>query len=287
MPQALKYQKLPLKDSINQKLVDCLPGIFYLYEISETGYKIKGWNKNHELVTGYTAEEMMDKPPYFFVDSKSEGAIADAIQYIIDTGYVNRVYGNILSKSGELIPHVFEGYKFNVGDREYFMGLGINVTELVHAKERLRFLSLEKRKKEKELLSISLQEQKKEQLLHTVLNELVTIRENGLDEGSLNVIQSLTREIQTHFSFQNNWQHFSKLFSDIHHSFFTNLESKHPDLTQSEIQYCAYVKIHFNSEQICDILNITRDGLIKKRYRLKKKFGLEKGKKIDLYIRSF
>lgn len=48
--QTLRKEKL-----FTNSVLDSLPGIFYMY--SEDGHIIR-WNKNHELLTGFTYDEI-------------------------------------------------------------------------------------------------------------------------------------------------------------------------------------------------------------------------------------
>ena len=44
------------EQEFSKSLIDSLPGIFYLY--TYPGHKLKRWNKLHETLFGFTAEEM-------------------------------------------------------------------------------------------------------------------------------------------------------------------------------------------------------------------------------------
>ena len=49
------FEELQVEQLFSEKVLDSLPGIFYLYD--ENGNLIR-WNKNHEILTGFTAEEL-------------------------------------------------------------------------------------------------------------------------------------------------------------------------------------------------------------------------------------
>jgi DNA-binding CsgD family transcriptional regulator len=54
-----------------------------------------------------------------------------------------------------------------------------------------------------------------------------------------------------------------------------------PSLTNSEVKYLAYLKIKLSGFQIATLLNVGKEAIKKKRYRIRKKLGLDK-KMVDL-----
>ncbi|MDW5287657.1 hypothetical protein [Formosa sp. PL04] len=264
-----------------------MPGIFYLYYVEGEKSYLKAWNDNYVTVTGCRDDEMMNKDATDFVDEASISSIKEGITALVLNGSVKNVYGNILSKSGDITPYVFEGVRFSVEKGVYFMGLGLDVSDLLSAKEQIKMLEFQKHQKEKKLFSVAIQEQKKEELLQNVLFKLETLENNVSNRSNAIAIKSLRKEINNHFSFNDNWQVFKKMFGEIHFHFFRDLEECHPDLTKGESQYCAYIKIQMHASEICNIMNISKESLAKKRYRLKKKLGLSKEQKLDRYISAF
>jgi PAS domain S-box-containing protein len=284
---------IKLEDVFNQSLVDCLPGTFYIYEIEGNIAKMKMWNIFHEQIFGYTSEECFDKPPLFYVDPAYAHVINNAILEVMKAGYAKQVVANIITKAGKSIPFVFEGYKFQMGNKTYFTGTGLDISDLVSAKEQVQLLELEKEKvakeklkKEKQLLTLALQENKNSFLLNKITQKLQEI----LKSKDLKFIDIETRKLLSSLLFQektkNNWEQFKELFINVHRDFFTKLKGTHPDLTNSEVRFCSYIKINMSSSDLCIALNISKDGLKKKRYRLKKKLHLENKVSIKEYLNS-
>ncbi|WP_299778643.1 hypothetical protein [uncultured Formosa sp.] len=278
---------LALDSIFNQNLVDCLPGIFYLYEVIGTEAYLRRWNNKHQTVTERSHDELLNTNLLSFFKAQTVPYIKERFSVILETGSVKNVYANILTKSGYEIPYVFEGYHLSVENRVFFMGMGMDVTDLMSAKEQIKLLELQKQQKEKELFSIALQEQKKEELLQNVLLKLDAIERQDVNHLRSKDIKSLTSEIKNHFSTHDNWRVFKKLFKEIHYDFFETLSATHPNLTKGELKYCAYLKIQMHTSEVCSIMNISKEGLAKKRYRLKKKLGLKPNEQLDVYITTF
>ena len=65
-------------------------------------------------------------------------------------------------------------------------------------------------------------------------------------------------------------------FDLIHNNFMKRLQARHPDLSNNERMMCAYLKMSLSSKEIAPLLNISVRGVETIRYRLRKKFDLER-----------
>lgn len=65
-------------------------------------------------------------------------------------------------------------------------------------------------------------------------------------------------------------------FDVVHNNFMKRLREKHPDLSNNERLMCAYLKMNLSTKEIAPLLNISIRGVETIRYRLRKKFGLER-----------
>ncbi|WP_066220888.1 hypothetical protein [Formosa haliotis] len=273
------------QDFFSRQIVDNIPGVFYVYKEYNGVYKLFTCNEQHLRVTGYSAEESFKQEPFFFIDNASVDAIAQGLSKIKTQNYVKQVYGSFLTKKGKLIPYVFEGYGFEYDCEHYFMGVGTNISDLAQAHQDLKNERLQRELKEKELLALTLKDKQKEDVLSSISKKLDQILLNTKSAEVAQNISKLTNEINASLMFSDdNWQEFEMLFNNIHKNFYAQLLIKHPSLTKSEQYYCALIKLHMNSEQVCNTLNITREGLKKKRYRLKRKLDLKNTESIESYI---
>ena len=279
------------EDVFDQKLLDCLPGVFYLYKIDSDGYKMKRMNEYHLDVFGYTEEECQDKSPLFFLDPDYHSQVLDAIMDLREKRVRTQVYANIITKAGQSIPFLFEGHLVMIGEEEYFTGLGLNISELITAKQQLQILEMEKKKilrekelKDKELLALALKENQNEILLNRISKQLKNIEENTNPDLIEEQLKPITKLITNHSRFQDGWSQFQEAFIGIHQDFFKNLKGMHPDLTEKEIRFCAYLRIKMNPTDLCMLMNISKEGLKKKRYRIRQKLHLNQNQELDEYI---
>ncbi len=155
--------------------------------------------------------------------------------------------------------------------------------EKINRLEKLR-LKAEIEAKNKELTTTSLQLI----LKNDILNNVSGIAENYYQKKAMNddCYSRLKSVLKENLDQDKNWEHFKKLFEDVHHDFFKNIKSSCPEITENELRLCAYLKINLHNKEIAKLLNITPDSLKTLRYRIRKKFRLEKDSILEEYIRG-
>ncbi len=100
-------------------------------------------------------------------------------------------------------------------------------------------------------------------------------------------LQRLTTMIDKNISNDNDWDIFEALFDQAHENFFKRLKLSFPDLTQSDLKLCAYLKLNLSSKEIAPLLNISIRGVEIRRYRLRKRLALSSDKNLVEYIMQF
>ena len=278
---------LDLNELKGDKIIDFLPGIFYIYELVEEDFELIHWNTNHEKVTGYASSELRGKRVYDFFYPTDFEVISHGIAEILEKGIVKQVYANLRLKNGKTLPYLFEGYKFESNGSTCFLGVGLDVSTYVSAREELNRAKFDLHKRNKELFGFNLQVDQflkfKEQL-HEAVTELKKME--SIDE----VREGLSRfekKMNAESKKQGMLEIFQQRFSEIHDQFFANLKLKHPSLTQSEIKYLAYLKIKLSNFQISALLNVGKEAIKKKKYRIRKKMGLDASLPLEVYIDQF
>ncbi|MGI6242442.1 MAG: hypothetical protein ACOYJK_02715 [Prevotella sp.] len=71
------------------------------------------------------------------------------------------------------------------------------------------------------------------------------------------------------------WNIFQQNFDLIHQNFFRNLRSRYPNLTPTDLKFCALLRLNLNTKEIAKITNLTIRGVEGARYRLRKKLGIK------------
>jgi len=171
--------------------------------------------------------------------------------------------------------------------------LRINELQLENATKteeisRLRIENTENelRSKEQEQISHALALEQKNELLEMINSRLkeMKMKAGTIDDSALNTILSSIR-MQPKKDDDSNL--FNQKFNSIHPSFFDTLRSEHPELTKSELRFCAYLKLNLDRAQVANIHNITTEAIRKTRYRVRKKLGLSPDVSLEDYISGF
>lgn len=147
---AMVEQKTFLQESI----INSLPGIFYLYD--RTGRFVR-WNKNFEIISGYSSEEVSRMHPLDFFDDDEKALLTKRIEKVFTDGSAD-VTANFYTKDKRKIPCYFNGRRTTLDGNDYLIGMGIDITDRVAAEEELV-----KRTKEIEELTMHLQRVREEE----------------------------------------------------------------------------------------------------------------------------
>lgn len=82
----------------------------------------------------------------------------------------------------------------------------------------------------------------------------------------------------------SSWEQFAIHFDEINNDFLKKLSTKYPNLTNTDLKVCAYLKLKLPSKEIAQLMNITVRGVELSRYRLRKKLQLNPGKTLTDFL---
>ncbi|HEU0296379.1 MAG TPA: PAS domain S-box protein [Anaerolineales bacterium] len=133
--EQIQMQEAVLKEiALSDAMLNSLPGVFYFYD--RTG-KFLRWNKNFEVVSGYSAEEIAQMHPLDFFLGKEKEYFAERIEQVFDRGESD-AEANFTAKNRELFPYYFTGKRIEMEGQPYLIGMGIDIRERKRAEESLR-----------------------------------------------------------------------------------------------------------------------------------------------------
>ncbi len=279
----------------NSKLINSLPGIFYVYEKVGDDFFLKRWNNNLEFNLGYLGDELLNMQPHQLFTEKEFIKVKKAIKQIFSTGNA-QLKANITHKSGRQIPYLYQGYKFEDEGRLYFMGSGVDISFQQSLEQKQKRQEKEKRKAQKlldankrELVATALEISRTNKTIEYALSRIddillnYTKSETETYNNLINIKNDLTIQIKE----QDNWGIFKLRFTDVHKDFFDKLKTQHHKLTKSELKFCAYLRINLSSSQISSVLNVSNEAIRKTRYRVRKKLDLSPKESLEDYIAKF
>jgi tetratricopeptide (TPR) repeat protein len=81
-----------------------------------------------------------------------------------------------------------------------------------------------------------------------------------------------------------DWEVFKTYFSEVHNDFDQKLKTISPDISEKEIRLAAFLRMNLTTKEIAATLNVLPDSILKSKYRLKKKLGLNKEKDLNQFL---
>lgn len=133
----LARRQLMLEKELSDSIINSLPGIFYLFNRAGHLYL---WNRNFEEVSGYYREEISRLHPLDFFSEDERQLLIEKISSVFQNGK-DSVEAHFVTKNGTRIPYYFNGLLINYEGEDCLVGVGIDISEKVHAHNELRELA--------------------------------------------------------------------------------------------------------------------------------------------------
>lgn len=83
-----------------------------------------------------------------------------------------------------------------------------------------------------------------------------------------------------------DWEIFKTYFSEVHNDFDQKLKTLYADITEKEIRLAAFLRMNLTTKEIAATLNVLPDSILKSKYRLKKKLGLDKETDLTTFLNT-
>lgn len=139
----------------------------------------------------------------------------------------------------------------------------------------------------RELVSLALNLGQKKQLLA----EIESLFKRLQSISRVSEVRTLLRDQKSKLNLNNyvdqNWEHFTRHFEQVHPQFFMKLQEQYPSLTSNDLIHCAFIKLMLKQKEVALFLNINERSVQMIRYRLKKKLDLHPEDDLNAHILSF
>ncbi|MDX2263251.1 MAG: PAS domain S-box protein [Gemmatimonadales bacterium] len=127
-------EALQKERELSDAILSSLPGIYYIYDDER---RFLRWNPRFEAVSGYSAEEMQGLHPLDLFAAGDRTRVEECIATVFAEGTCE-VEAAFLAKDGRELPYYFNGVRTVVAGRPCLLGMGIDLTSLVEARNELR-----------------------------------------------------------------------------------------------------------------------------------------------------
>lgn len=160
------------------------------------------------------------------------------------------------------------------------------------SEEQIQRLKNEKLKaeiesKNKELATSTMHLINKNGFIARVKGNLGSITKRSRNQEVKNELRKVIGHIDKNISQDDDWQHFTFHFDQVHGDFTTRYKETYPDLSPQEIKLSAYLRLNLSTKEIAHLLNISVRGVEIARYRLRKKLNLDRAVNLQEFILKF
>lgn len=147
-------------------------------------------------------------------------------------------------------------------------------------------LNEELKHKAQEMAGIMINLSRKNETLQTVKKELQNILSllPRTSSDAKKAIQELQGKVNVDLRSDDVIKRVEEEFDLAHNDFIKNLRKRFPDLTNNEVLMCAYIKLNLSTKEIAPLLNISVRGVETMRYRIRKKFNLEREESLTDFL---
>lgn len=134
----IKAENEIIKEKIfSDSIINSLPGIFYLHD--DKGVFLR-WNKNFEIVTGYSSAEIQNAHPLDFYVYEDRDIVREKAKKVLEKNeiYIDDLETTLLTKKAKKISYFFTGSKVIFKDKPCLIVVGIDSEEKKIANEKLK-----------------------------------------------------------------------------------------------------------------------------------------------------
>ena len=118
--------KTSFKSFSAKTILEGMPELAYVFD--KEGRMLM-WNRNIELILGYTEKELHNKYILDFIDEADRERTLETMQRIFDEKTEQTIEYNLISKSGKKMPYLGSGSLATKGNEEFFIGMAIDISK--------------------------------------------------------------------------------------------------------------------------------------------------------------
>lgn len=135
-------------------------------------------------------------------------------------------------------------------------------------------LAEEMRIKESELVTTTMEQAAFQKRIEGAMESM---KRKGMSEEDLAPLIRAQEEAK-------QFEHFKLRFQGIHPDFDRTMLARHPDLTPNDLEFCQLLKLGLSHGEIAKLLNISSSSVMTRKYRLRKRMGLDDGARLEDHL---
>ncbi len=144
--------------------------------------------------------------------------------------------------------------------------------------------TLELQSKQRDIEAVKINNQLKHDMSRKMIFELEKIQKSDKDIKVL--LKKLIAEIKQQFGLNEKLNILEKQMDEVNSEFHDRLTSRFPNLTKTERELCALIKLNLSNKEISELLKTNPNALNVARSRLRKKLDIPKEMDMEVFIRK-
>ncbi len=136
-------------------------------------------------------------------------------------------------------------------------------------------LQSEIKSKSQQISNVAINVVRKNEILEEIRDELKQVKQEMGQQLPNIHYQKLLNSIERNVAGKEDWVLFEDNFNEVHEEFFKRLRMISPTISPSELRLAACLRMNLSTKEMAPALGISIRGVEIKRYRLRKKLGLE------------
>ena len=138
--------------------------------------------------------------------------------------------------------------------------------------------------KQKELASQTLHLVQKNTFIQELMRNLEKIKKSP--ETFKMEFRRIVMLLKKENASDKDWEVFKTYFADVHNDFDQKLKTLYEEISEKEIRLAAFLRMNLTTKEIAATLNVLPDSILKSKYRLKKKLGLDKETDLTSFLNA-
>ena len=105
----------------------------------------------------------------------------------------------------------------------------------------------------------------------------------GISTTDKATVKNIISDIDNLLASEEDWEVLKQHFNAVYDGFYDKLLKLHPELSETDLRHCVFIKLHMQTKEIARILLIDPRSVQTTRYRIKKKMDLDE----DVDLRDY
>lgn len=152
---------------------------------------------------------------------------------------------------------------------------------------RNRTLEAELQNKNNELTLQTTALLKRNQAIQSLLEELEKQKEIMAERYPNKLYNRMKTLLEETLNDQADWVLFESYFNSTHQNFMDRLRQQYADITTGDLRICCLLRMNLSTKEIASLMNVSIRAIELRRYRLRKRLGLEGDRNLVDFLMSF